>query len=440
MRILSLTAGAAEMYCGSCLRDNALAAALMARGEDVTLLPFYTPTVTDEDNVSRQQRVFFGGISVYLQQHVGLFRHTPRLLDRLWDAPRIIKAFARGSIAVDPAMLGALTVSTLEGERGRQRKEIEKLLAFLADEPRPDVVNIPYTLLISLAQPLKRALNCPIVVTLQGEDLFLEQLPAPYREQALALIKAQIGEVDLFAAVSHYYAEFMRTYLDIPAAKMRVVPLGITLNRMPEPAPLARNPFTIGFLARIAPEKGLHVLAETYTLLRRERGLPPSRLRAAGYLPSEHRGYLDGIMRVLETAGLGDEFEYIGAPDRAAKFAFLRELDVLSVPSPYHEPKGMYLLEAMAMGVPVVQPLHGAFPEIIGRTGGGLLAASNAPAALADKLLQIWHQPDVAHALGHQGRVGVHAHYDISHMADAMLAVYTEATGQAPRTRVDAAV
>jgi len=151
MRLLLLSAGAASMYCGSCLRDNALAAALMKRGNDVTLLPFYTPTLTDEENVSRQQRVFFGGISVYLEQHVSLFRHTPAMLDRLWDAPRVIKAFASGSIAVDPAVLGAMTVSTLQGEDGRQRKEIEKLLDWLADEPRPDLINIPYTLLISLA-------------------------------------------------------------------------------------------------------------------------------------------------------------------------------------------------------------------------------------------------------------------------------------------------
>lgn len=434
MRILSLTAGAAQMYCGSCLRDNALAAELMARGEEVTLLPFYTPTLTDEENVSRSQRVFFGGISVYLQQHLALFRHTPQLLDRLWDAPSVIKALASGAIAVNPSMLGALTVSTLEGERGHQRKEIEKLLAFLAAEPRPDVVNIPYTLLIALAAPIKRMLGCPVVVTLQGEDLFLEGLPEHYRSQALDLIKAQTAHIDLFMAVSHYYADFMRTYLAIPPEKMRIAPLGITLKDVPEPAPLRRNPFAIGFLARIAPEKGLHVLADAYILLRQERGLPPSRLQAAGYLPPEHRGYLQGIERTLDAAGLRGEFAYAGALDRAAKFSFLRGLDAFSVPSPYHEPKGLYLLEAMATGVPVVQPLHGAFPEIIGRTGGGLLAASNAPAAIADKLMQIWQHPDRASDMGRRGREGVHAHYSIGHMADAALRIYAEAAAGRSRT------
>jgi hypothetical protein len=162
MRLLLLSAGAASMYCGSCMRDNALASALMKRGHEVTLLPFYTPTLTDEDNVSRQERVFFGGISVFLEQHLSLFRHTPALLDRLWDAPWVIKALSSGSIAVDPKMLGALTVSTLKGEDGRQRKEIEKLLEWVREEPRPDVVNVPTLLLIG-APHQARLGDAPIV-------------------------------------------------------------------------------------------------------------------------------------------------------------------------------------------------------------------------------------------------------------------------------------
>jgi glycosyltransferase involved in cell wall biosynthesis len=347
------------------------------------------------------------------------------------DAPRLIKVLSSGSIAVSPHSLGAMTVSTLRGEQGHQRREIEKLIAFLADEPRPDVVSIPYTLLIALAAPLKRALGRPIAMTLQGEDLFLDGLVEPYRTQAMDLIRRQLGDVDMFIAVSEYYARFMQQYLGIPESKMRVAPLGISLADLPAaPAPLARDPFTIGFFARIAPEKGLHVLADTYRVLRRERGLPPSRLRAAGYLPPEHKRYLAGIRRRLEADGLAGEFEYAGAPDRAAKFRFLRQLDVLSVPSPYHEPKGLYLFEAMACGVPVVQPDHGAFPEILGRTGGGLLARSNAPADLADALMTIWNDPAAAAALGRQGIKGVRDHYTVERSADTALDVFEELAGK----------
>ena len=426
VRILSLTAGAASMYCGSCLRDNALAAELIRRGHDVTLLPFYTPTLTDEANVSRQERIFFGGISVYLQQHLSLFRHTPQALDRLWDAPRVIKAFTGGSIAVDPRQLGALTVSTLRGEDGNQRKEIDKLLDWVASEPKPDIVNIPYTLLISLAEPLRRALGCPMVVTLQGEDLFLEGLPEPFRSQALDLIKAQVANVDRFIAVSEYYATFMRGYLAIPAAKMRVARLGVNVSDLAITTRKRQDPFTIGYFARVAPEKGLHNLADAYRVLRRERGLPPSRLVAAGYLAPEHQSYLDRIERQLDSWGLREEFQYQGSVERADKVRFFHSIDVLSVPSGYHEPKGLYLLEAMACGVPVVQPAHGAFPEIIERTGGGLLCRSESGEDVAASLHALWKDPERAAQFGRDGAAGVRAHYTVGHMADQMLAVYDE--------------
>lgn len=427
MRILSLTAGAASMYCGSCLRDNALAATLIKLGHDVTLLPFYTPTLTDEENVSRQEQVFFGGISVYLEQHSSMFRKAPRFVDRLLDAPEVIKAFTSGSISVDPKQLGALTVSTLRGEDGHQKKEIEKLLEFLSGEPKPEIANIPYTLLISLAAPLKRALGCPVVMTLQGEDLFLEALPEPYRAEALALVRAQVAHVDLFIAVSEYYARFMRDYIGIPEAKMRVARLGVNVDDLTISPKRRGDPFTIGFFARIAPEKGLHNLAEAYRILRQEKALPPSRLVAAGYLPPEHRGYLDRIGETLRTAGLGDEFVYRGTLDRQKKIAFFHDLDVLSVPSGYHEPKGLYLLEAMACGVPVVQPGHGAFPELIGRTGGGVLAASESGADVAEALYDLWRDPAKAAELGKSGAAGVRAHYTTDHMAREVLAAYEHA-------------
>jgi glycosyltransferase involved in cell wall biosynthesis len=426
MKILSITAGAADMFCGSCLRDNALAAELSARGHDITLLPVYTPTLTDERNMSAGKPVFFGGISVYLQQHLALFRHTPWLLDRLWDAPAVIKRFASGSIQVDPRMLGALTVSTLRGESGYQRKEVEKLVHWLAAEPHPQIVNIPNSMLIALAAPIRRALHCPIVVTLQGDDLFLEGLVEPYKSQSLDLIRRQIADVDLFVSVSDYYTSYMSAYLGIPKEKMRTVPLGVNTRDFDSPAPLARAPFTVGYFARIAPEKGLHNLAEAYRLLRRERGLPPSRLAAAGYMGNDQQSYFEGITRKLSSWGLIDEFTYAGTVDREGKTRFLRSLDVLSVPSGYHEPKGLYLLEAMASGVPVVQPNHGAFPEMLARTGGGILARSEQPADIADAIMELWSDAARAADLARRGADGVRTHYTIGHMADAMVEVYHE--------------
>src|SRR5438094_10189540 len=161
MKILAFTAGAAQMYCGSCIRDNALAAELKRQGHDVILQPIYTPTLTDEPNVS-EEKVVFGGISVYLEQYSSLFRKTPWLLDRLWDSQWALKLASRRSIAVDPHVLGALTVSMLRGAEGFQLKEIEKLTSWMRSEPLPDIVTLPNSILIGLAKPLLEAVGRPV--------------------------------------------------------------------------------------------------------------------------------------------------------------------------------------------------------------------------------------------------------------------------------------
>jgi glycosyltransferase involved in cell wall biosynthesis len=163
--------------------------------------------------------------------------------------------------------------------------------------------------------------------------------------------------------------------------------------------------------------------------------LPPSRLRVAGYKGPDQQQYFDGIVRQLEAWGLAGEFEYAGAPDRAGKFAFLRGLDVLSVPSPYHEPKGLYLLEAMAAGVPVVAPAYGAFPELLQATQGGLVADSGNATDIAGGLLRIWNDASLGARLGRQGRAAVAREYTLARMAERVERVYEEAAGQgiAPR-------
>ncbi|MPY86875.1 MAG: glycosyltransferase [Luteitalea sp.] len=433
MRVLAITAGAGGMYCGSCLRDNALAAELLARGHDVVLLPVYTPTRTDEPNVSRHE-VLLGGISVYLEDKIPLFRYTPKFLDRLWDAPALIRAATWRAVSTDPATLGEMTVSMLRGEHGPHRKEVDKLLDWLRGQPQPDLTILPNSLLIALAGPIARATRRPVGVTLQGEDLFLDGLGERYRAQAIELIRRQIDTVDAFFAVSEYYAPFMSRYLEIPPQKVHVVPLGVSVDDFQPREVGQRDVRRIGFLARIAPEKGLHVLCEAYQQLRAPRDvtqdLPPMQLEAAGYLAPEHRGYLAGIERQMREAGLSAEFRYLGELDRSAKIEFLRSLDVFSMPATYDEPKALSVLEAMASGVPVVQPRCGTLPEIIEKTGGGLLVEPGRVDALAEGLRTVLRDAPLAARLGAAGFAGVRRHYSVSQMADRALEAYAAVIGR----------
>jgi glycosyltransferase involved in cell wall biosynthesis len=327
----------------------------------------------------------------------------------------------------------------LKGEEGFQRKEFDKMLEWMASEPPPDVVQLPNALLASLAPTLRRALKpahlsdryrqrdggAPVHCTLQGEDLFLEGLAATHRSVAIELIKKNAESVDRFTAVSEYYARFMANYLSIPYEKIDVVPLGINLEgftRRRDAPP--DTPFTVGYLARIAPEKGLRRLCEAYVKFRQMPGVQTARLEVAGYLAPDQQNYLKDAEQQLVSAGFGGEFQYRGALDRAQKIEFLRSLDVFSVPTTYVEPKGLFLLEAMACGVPVVQPRHGAFPEMLEKTGGGVLVDPGDALSLADGLYDLWKYPAKRMELGHNGFAGVREHYSVSKSADRMLEVY----------------
>ena len=194
MKIAYIAAGAAGMYCGSCLHDNTLARALIERGEDVLLVPTYTPIRTDEVDVSHP-RVFVGGISSYLQQKLPLFRYTPRWLDRLFDRPWLLNLATRGGPSIDPAQLGDMTVSMLRGDTGHQRKGVVELVDWLVDEAMPDVVHLSNSMLMGFAKLIAERDGPPVVCSLSGEDIFLEKLRPPYYDQARQLLRERAQDV-----------------------------------------------------------------------------------------------------------------------------------------------------------------------------------------------------------------------------------------------------
>jgi len=423
MRIVYLAAGAAGMYCGSCLHDNTLAAGLLELGQDVLLVPTYTPLRTDENNVSLA-RVFYGGINVYLQQKSSFFRNTPWLVDRLFDQPALLDFVARRGASTDPAKLGDLTVSMLAGESGRQKKELDKLLAWLAAEARPDVVHLSNSMLLGMAGQIADRLRVPVLSTLSGEDIFLEKLAEPHYSRARELLRSRAQHVNAFVALNDYYAGFMSDYLDVPRSSIHVIPHGLRLDghhlRDHRPA----DELTIGYFARVCHDKGLHLLAAALPLLAADSRLPKLKLRAAGYLGAGDREYLHQVRQSLAAAGLTDRFHYVGEVDRQGKIDFFHSIDVMSVPTVYRESKGISILEALANGVPVVQPAHGAFPEMLSDTQGGLLFTPHDAGDLAEKLARLLTDHTLRQDLGRAGHFAINDRYHHRAMAARTLALY----------------
>lgn len=412
------------MFCGSCLRDNALAGALLRAGQRVTLVPLFTPMRTESASPAIDD-IYYGGVNVYLQHATRVFRHTPRLLDWVFDRPGLLRLAGRFGTQTSPSRLGSLTLDILRGEDGPAVKELRRLLAFLKDL-RLDVISLPNLMFIGMARLLRRELGVPIVCELTGEDLFLGQMLEPFRAKAAALIRDRAQDVTTFVATSAYYADEMASYLDIPRTRIEVAYPGVPADYLVSSIAARPNdrPPTVGFLARICPEKGFGQLLGAFALLREKPGMGDARLIAGGYLGGRDRKWFDDAMRRATASLPPGTIQYRGEVDRQGKLDLLDSVDVVCVPAVHPEPKGIYVLEALARGVPLVLPAHGSFPELIELSGGGVLAAPDDAAALATALAELLTDPPRRAALGIAGRDAVRNKFTEDLMGANMLDLY----------------
>ncbi len=416
MRIASITAGASGMFCGSCMKDNTLAAALNRLGHDTLLIPTYTPITTDETSVATD-KVFMGGINIYLQEKVGIFRYTPRWVDWFFDWPRLLRWAGRFASRTKYENLGGLTLSMLLGKKGHQRKEIKRLAEYLRTDVKPDVILLTNVLLSGLAGPLSEELGIPVVATLQGDDIFLDALKEADRKKCIEVIQRNAKNINGFISTSGFYADKMASYLGLERSQMEVVWPGINLKGHGGERPALHPIGVIGFLARIAPEKGFHNACEAFRILRAKPNTPPYRFHFAGWLGEQHQTYFDIEMQKFKDAGLENDVQHIPCPTHASKVEFLKQLDILTVPTDYEEPKGLSILEALANGIPVIQPAHGSFPEIIEATQGGFLVPPKNNQALADVLAEKLADRSALRETGLRGQKAIHEKLTDTQMA-----------------------
>ena len=404
------------------MHDNALSKALWDQGWNIQLVPTYTPIRTDESNFSVDQ-VLFGGINVYLQQKIPLLRYVPSLLDRFLDSPWLIRKVTSRAMETDAAMLGNLAYSMLLGSKGNQRKEVKKICRWLV-LGKPNMIIFSNILIGGCIEDIKRELDVPVLVTLQGDDVFLDSLQEPFKSKCINRINKIVDQVDGFIVQSDFFRGYMSEYFSIDPGKIHVTPLGLDVSGFSQFLPNNRGSNdpatkTIGYMARLAKEKGLHHLVDAFIQLKSQPGTAKIKLRIAGWLSGENEPYANEQWKRLNNAGLSDEFEYLGSIEREKKMDFFKEIDVLSVPTDFQEPKGLYALESLAAGVPVVLPRHGSFPELIESSQGGILFEPGNNHQLAQHLIEILSDDQRRIMLGRQGQQFVHEHRNAMAMATA---------------------
>ncbi len=426
MKILLITPGSGDsFYCENCLRDQDLMRALRAAGHDAQMVPLYLPPTTDNLPVALAAPIFFGGVNVYLQQKSALFRHTPRWLDRLLDAPWLLKLAGRLAGMTSAKDLAETTLSMLRGEDGRQKKELRRLMDYLASQGQPDVVCLSNALLAGMAKAIKEALHAPVACLLQDEDEFLDGLAPADQGRAWQVLSEKCRDINAFVGVSKYYADFMQPRLAIPPDRMHVVYAGVAADRYIPAGPA--SPPAIGFLSRMYARKGLDLLAEAFATLRQDTRFADLTLRIAGGKTSADDAYLRQVLAGLESQGLAQSVEVLPNLAFDQRVQFLQSLSVLCVPERVGEASGRYIMEALACGVPVVQPANGVSVELVKATGGGVLCHADAK-SLAAALETVLADPARARQLGAAGRAAVMEKFTVQHAAAGLLDVFKTLT------------
>jgi glycosyltransferase involved in cell wall biosynthesis len=434
MHIVQITPGAGAMYCGNCFRDNALVRELRGEGHEVTMVPLYLPLTLDEADESASTPIFFGGISVYLEQKSNFFQRTPQWLRRLLASRKILAWAGKRAAKTRASEVGDMMLSMLRGEEGRQARELDELIAWLKTQTPPDVICLSNALLVGLARQLKTELNAPIICSLQGEDAFLDGLPDSHREAAWQLLRERAADVDRFIAPSRYFGELMTRRLGLPPGKVSVVYNGIDLDGYEaqglKPQSQSQSAPVLGYLARMSKEKGLDTLIEAFILLKQRGAVPRLKLQIGGSCGPGDEPFVKALRKRLAEAGYIGEVAFFPNLTRVEKIDFLRGLTVFSVPALYGEAFGLYLIEALAAGVPVVQPRHAAFPELVEATGGGVLCEPADAKSLADQIEKLLLNPAQARALGEAGQKSVGERFSVAAMTAATLRVFEIANPQ----------
>ncbi len=423
MNIIQIIPGSGgSFYCGNCLRDSKIVDALRKEGHRVVKIPMYLPLFSDEHDIS-DVPVFYGAVSIYLKQLFPFLRNAPRWFDRFLNSKALLKMAASMSGSTNAKGLEEMTVSMLLGEEGKQKEELETMIGWMTENCKPDVIHLSNALLLGLSHRIREKMNVPVVCSLQDEDVWVDVMKPATRSAVWKLMQERSVHVDLFVAVSRYFAEKMAGQMDLPAHKLKTVYLGVDPGEYEFNLPSSKKR-NIGFISRLCHENGFDLAVDAFLLLKRDPLFRDVKLVVTGGSTAADAGFIRDIRRRIRKAGLSDEVDFHESFEGNGRTEFFRKVALGSVPVRNGEAFGFYLTELMASGIPVVQPALGAFPEIVRISAGGAIYEPNTPQKLAEIWAEILSDRNKLDELSIRARKGVEQSFNIRTQASEMVKIY----------------
>jgi glycosyltransferase involved in cell wall biosynthesis len=424
MNIVHIIPGSGgSFYCGNCLRDSKYFDAIRAQGHDAIKVPMYLPLFSNDDANNGDVPVFYGAISIYLKQIFPIFRHAPKWVDKILNSKPMLKFAAHMANSTRATGLEDMTVSMLMGEHGKQKDELEKMVHWLKNHFKADVIHISNALLLGLAHKLKEQLNVPVVCSLQDEHVWVDVMRPAFAKQVWELMQEKSRDIDMFVSVSHYYTSFMKDKLKLSEDKISTLYLGVDPADYHYVNAKEKNR-NIGYLSRMCHENGMDILVDAFILLKKQSGYEDVQLLLTGGLTSDDKSFISAQKQKVIKAGLSETVAFFPDFSESQRNNFLDKIMLLSVPVRNGEAFGIYLTEAMAAGVPIVQPALGAFPEIVRKSGGGMVFKNNDAEHLAIALSKLLDNPDKLQELSQKARQSVEETFNIHLLSKEMINIY----------------
>jgi glycosyltransferase involved in cell wall biosynthesis len=421
-----------SFYCGNCQRDMLYLQSVKKHpGFSTTAIPLYL--LPDEVNTGDgfESEVFFGAVSMFLREKVSFLQHMPLFMDKLLDSTPMLRIAARQAGATRTEGFEETTLNMIRGDEKIHGREVERLARYLKQNTKPDLIHISNALIIGLSRQLKEMLDIPVVCSIENEDDWIDVMVEPYRTMAWKLIGEEAVHVDAFVSPSAYFKDFFVKRTGISGEMVSVVPSGI-----PAGSSVYRKRDNLipalGYFSRLNLNNGFDKLVDAFLLLKSKKETPDFEMHLCGGYTGDDKPFVKEQFRKIRMRGLNEKVKFYSEFHGAAKAEFFNNIDIMSVPVRKYDASGLYLLEANAAGVPVVQPATGAFPEILKATGGGLTYLPDNAEELSESILQLLNNSALREEMGMRGKKGVEDNLSMGKMADGIIKVYKKVTVKNP--------